>query len=178
MDMKTMVGLIKDIENNTPMLIMGTAVMDFKKGYGKPIKVVRTTEEVRDLVANYASISSLDVPLVIDDLSFLKDNLSSMLLLKLVEESKFNLILLSLYDKVSPIMLSRVKTIIKYQKDKVESEFMPVGSGLRRVEEQLSADSHYFDRVKAFAKISPAAYVFEKKLGSVKNKQKIIQLLD
>ncbi|MFW6029673.1 MAG: hypothetical protein ACOCRO_05400, partial [Halanaerobiales bacterium] len=108
--------ILDNIEENCPILLMGDAVIDFKKDYTNPVNKVRNIDDVRELVAYYSGIDFLDYPLVIEGLSFL-DNKAVFVLLKLVEESELNIILLSKFDKISPIILSRIKTKIKYYKE-------------------------------------------------------------
>lgn len=168
--------VLEDIDNRSPLLLMGSSVLDFKRMYKGPIKIVRDNDSVRELVSYYSSIVALDRPLVIDDLSFLS-SMGVSLLLKLVEESTFPVILLSMFDSVDSILLSRVKTVIKYSKDEIKSEFLPIGKGYTRIEESLSEDSHIYDRFKYMSKFSPLVYYVEKSIGRIKNKNKIYELL-
>ena len=169
--------ILNDVSERSPLLIMGSYVAQFRKDYPYPIKSVRSSDEVRDLVSQYTGIKVLEYPLVIEDLSFL-DMKSSFLLLKLVEESKYPIILLATFDKVSPIILSRVKEVQKAPLEPIQSEFMPPSQGYARMEEYLAPDSHYYDRLRFMIKNSPTMYFYEAKLGRVRNKAKILSLLD
>lgn len=168
--------IIKNIEYYSPVIFIGNSVLDFKKIYNKRVIRVTDAESVRDIVSYYMNIDNLDVPLVVDGLSFLEEK-SMFLLLKLVEESSFPIILLSRFDKVSPIILSRIKTIIKYQTEKVNSEFLDCSDGEEIVKEKLSEESSYFDRLKYISKFSPKMYYYEKQLNNVRNKEKIKSIL-
>lgn len=169
--------VIEDVDKSSPVLLLGDATIDFKKEYeGGPINKVRDTEDVRDLVAYYTGMPRLPYPLIIEGLSFLNKK-SIFLLLKLVEESEFSIVLLSRFDNISPIILSRVKTTIKYQNSNTTSELLSMSEGLRLVDNKLSADSHYFDRLKYISKYSPPLYYIESKMNRVRNKNKIINIL-
>lgn len=169
----------KVIADNTmfPLLILGGAVQDFKKEYDGQIIRLNDATEVREFVSYYNSISKLDRVLVIEDLSFLPDSCEG-LLLKFIEESKLNLVILSVFDKVSPIMLSRVKRVIKYSKEKVDSEFGKVSSGYKKLEETLKPDSHYFDKVRYMGKFSPKMYYLEQNITQTRIKNKIMSFVD
>ena len=170
-------SILEDISTKSPLLIMGSYVQQFRKQYPYPIKSVRNADEVRDMVSQYTGIKTLEYPLVIEDLSFL-DTKSSFLLLKLVEESKYPIIMLATFDKVSSIILSRVKEIQKAPLEPIQSEFMPAGQGYTRMEEYLAPDSHYYDKLRFMIKNSPTMYFYENKIGRIRNKSKILTLLD
>ena len=71
-----------------------------------------------------------------------------------------------------------MRRVIKYQKDKVESDFASVSSGYKRLEDELSSDSHYYDRVRYIGKISPKIYFMEKNIKNARSKRKIVSFLD
>lgn len=161
-----------------PALIIGGAVVDFKKNYSGPIARATTPDELRDLVSYYTSMTDIGRILVVEDISFLSNPSLEGLLLKFVEESKIPLVLLSTYDKVSPILLSRCKEVIKYYQEKTYSEFLSVSQGSQRISEVLSPDSHYYDRVRYYSKLSPKLYFLDKNVTSNRVKQKLLQFLD
>lgn len=160
-----------------PVLLMGKAVADFKRVCDYPIIKVTNPDEIRDMVSYYNSITRLDRPLIIEDLAFLSSSCDG-LLLKFVEESKLKLILLSTYDKATPVLLSRVKKVIKYYDGGVSSEFMKVSEGTRKLEELLSPDSHYYDKVRYMGKYCPRLYLVEKAIKSNRNRNKIKTFID
>lgn len=173
---KQLRDIVQDIENKAPLLLIGAGALSFKRLYRGPLRSVRTTDEVRELVSYYTGINQLDHPLVVEDLSFI-DKRSSFLLLKLVEEAKFPIILLSVFDNVSPIILSRVKTVVKGLEEPVTSEFLEPAKGYQAMREYLSPDSHKMDKLKWISKHSPLVYYMEQKLSGVRNKEKIIRIL-
>lgn len=168
--------IIEDIEGNSPILLLGQATMDFKKHYDKRIDRVSNAEKVKEVVSYYTNLPALRVPLVLDGISFLNKK-SIFTLLKLVEEATFPVVLLSKFDKISPIVLSRVKTVLKYQSEKTTSEFLPISEGLEILNDKLDDDSHYFDRLKYINKYSPLIYFIESNLGNVRNKDKILNII-
>jgi len=168
--------LVNDIEKHTPALLLGDAVKDFIKQYDGKIDRVRNIDDVREIVSYYMNLPNLDRILVIEGLSFLNRR-ASFMLLKLVEESTLSIILLSRFDNVSEIILSRIKTIIKYKKSKTKSEFLNIESGVDVVREKLSDDSHYYDELKYYSKFSPILYYIKSNINVERNKDKIMSIL-
>lgn len=169
----------KFIEENRmyPLLIMGDAVTDFKKNYKGPIITIQDMDSLRDFISYYGSINYLDRPIVLEDLSFLPQG-SEGYLLKFVEESKLDLILISRFDRVSPVLLSRIKNVQKYYKDKIESQFLSASKGSNLIEDTLSKDSHYYDKVRYMGKYAPKLIFLEKKIRVTRNKNKIMSFMD
>ena len=91
---KLILKTMKNLKETSPALLMGDAVTVFKKMYSGPIKYVGNAQDVRDLVSYYYEVENLSHPLIIEDLFLLRDG-DAFLLLKLVEEAKFQIVLLS-----------------------------------------------------------------------------------
>lgn len=164
-------------DNDYPVLIMGDAVTDFKKEYNGPIVSVKDIAELKEIIAYYSGISKLDRQLVIEDISFLGKDANTTLL-KFVEECKLDLILLSKFDKMDEVLLSRIKRIIKYSKIPTESRFLRCSEGLEQMEESLSPDSHYFDRVRYMGKLAPKLILLDKTVKVKRIKNKIASFID
>lgn len=165
-------------ENNAfPLLIMGDAVTDFKKSYRGMINSVEDLDGMRELIAYYTSIKGLDRLLVVEDISLFAKN-GEGLLLKFVEETPLKLILLARFDKVSNVLLSRVKRVVKYYKEPVTSQFMTVSSGVQALESALEPGSHYYDRIRYMGKFSPKQIYLEKNIRQNRNKEKILSFVD
>ena len=160
-----------------PLLIMGDAVTDFKKNYTDKINTAENLEEMRELIAYYTSISHLDRPLVIEDISLFAKN-GEGVLLKFVEDTKLQLILLSRFDKVSNVLLSRVKLVVKYYKDPVTSQFMSVSNGFQALQQSLESSSHYYDKIRYMGKLSPKQIYLEKNIRQRRNKEKIMSFVE
>lgn len=164
-------------DDSYPVLILSGAVIDFKRSYQGQIIRLSTVEEVREFVSYYTAISALERPLVIEDLSFLPDFCEG-LLLKFIEESPLRIVVLSAFDTVSPVLLSRFKKVVKYSKEKVDSEFCKASVGYQKLEETLRPDSHFFDKVRYMGKLSPKLYYLECNIAQGRNKSKIMSFLD
>lgn len=169
-------NFIIDIEKYSPVLLLGDAVKDFIQVYDGKIDRVRNIDEVREIVSYYMNLPSLDRILVIEGLSFLNKK-ASFMLLKLVEESSLPIILLSRFDNISEIILSRIRTIMKYNKGKIKSEFLGLGDGVEVVNDKLSDDSHYYDELKNYSKYCPLLYYVKSNINVGRNKHKILNIL-
>lgn len=154
-----------------PRLIIGDAVTEFKRTYNGKIEQVQSIPELKDLISYYTGIRHLDRELVIEDISFLGVEANSVLL-KFVEESPLRIILLSRYDKVDKVLLSRIKDVQKYYTQSTTSMFLNCKDGNERIQDMLSEDSHYYDKVRYMSKFSPKLIMIDKaiKVRGVKNK--------
>lgn len=164
---------VNNIKNTSPLLLVGEAYYLFRKNYkGKVLTI--NSQNIREIVAYYSTVE-LDYILVLEDIS----NLSSLecnYLLKLVEDSKYPIILLASYDNINNILLSRIKTFIKFS-NQITSEFLPPNKGLEVIEDKLSSDSAFIDRVRYEAKYSPRLYYLEQLIGNSRNKSKYLDIL-
>lgn len=160
-----------------PAMFIGDAVADFKKEFRGYINTVQTLDELREFVSYYNGIEDLDRILVLEDISFLPRG-SEGTLLKFVEETSLRLVMLSRFDKVSNIMLSRIKTVIKYYNEEVSSQFLPVSKGYSGIEEMLKESSSYYDKIRYMGKLSPKMIYLEKNIRQSRNKNKIMSFVD
>lgn len=169
-------NVVTGIRRNSPIILMNDAVVIFKRMYSGPIRSVSSISEVRDLVANYYEIKHLDYPLIIEDLCLLSQS-ASFLLLKLVEEARFPIILLSTHDKVSPILLSRCKRIVKFTMTPISCQFMPPFRGKEAMDEYLSEDSDKMDQLRWMRDNSPMLAYYRSKFGNRPNIDKYLDIL-
>lgn len=160
-----------------PKIIVGDAVLDFKKEYNGPIVQVTSIPELKEVIAYYTGIEQLERILVIEDISFLGNDANAALL-KFVEETKLKLVLLSRYDKLDEVLLSRVRHFIKYYKEETESKFLRCSEGNTKIEESLSEDSHYFDRVRYMSKLAPKLFLIEKSMKVKRVRNKVFSFVD
>lgn len=107
-----LVDVFKNVKNNCPILLVGGAVPLFKKMYKGMIYSLNNSKEIRDFVSRFSGIV-YDKTVVVEDIGRL-DKQSSFILLKLVEEAKFPIVLLSYKDNISEILQSRIKTYVKF----------------------------------------------------------------
>lgn len=167
---------LKDIKNNTPLLLIGGAVVYFKQRFKGKIYNLRTNEEVRDFVSEFSGVV-IPGPIIIEDLGNLSSQ-GSFLLLKLVEEAKYPIILLSYQDRVSSILLSRCKKVIKLpQSEDVSCKMFDAARGLEYIDSYLQENTTIDDRDRLLAETSPSLYRIEKSLKNTRNKDKIVILL-
>lgn len=113
---------------------------------------------------------------MIDGLSFLNQD-ALFILLKLVEESELNIILLSRFDNIPSVILSRVRKIVKYKNKESKSQFLDLKEGIEIVNRNIDEDSHYYDKLKYIIKYSPKIYYIESNMNRVRNKGKIKDII-
>ena len=171
---------IKDVRNKAPILLVGGAVPKFKKMYKGNIYKVTTLDEARDFVANFYGLT-LDKPVVMEDISLLSYD-AQFLLLKLVEEARFPIVLLTLQDKVSPIILSRIKTYMKFPLDyDIKCNGMDIAGAQEELDKMVNEEKISLSDTesveKFYAENCPELLYLEKNIGYVKNKAKYIEIM-
>ena len=175
---------LKSIKSKTPILLVGGAVTLFKKMYKGNIYKITNADETRDFVANFYGLE-LDKPIVLEDISLLSYD-TQFLLLKLVEEAKFPIVILTLQDKVSPIILSRIKTYIKFPLDlDIECKFMEMPDAQNELDNIMDEKKLTMDntdkteefREKFYAESCPELLYLEHSMGFIKNKKSYIEIM-
>lgn len=166
---------IEDLDNTSPVLIIGDAMTLFLKAWKYKTVSISNVNDLKDAV-DYYSMVAPSTPLVIYDLSIIpKDKLS--ILLKFVEEYKHPLILLGSIDNFDSIILSRIKTFVKFNVSKTSCDFLTTREGLKLSDDKLSKDMSNVDKNKFYMKYCPKLYYLDKSLSVYKNKNKIIDIL-
>ena len=170
---KLLMYTINNIFKTSPVLLIGEeCVLTFSKAWeGKIIEIDK--DNIKDIV-EYYSMLTLSYPLVIRDISTL-NNVQVNYLLKLIEESKNPIILLASYDNINSILLSRIKTVIKF-KNSITSELKDDIESIDSIREKLEKDLSYKDKITLIRDISPRYYLLETSLPN-KNKDKYINIL-
>lgn len=147
-----------------PCLLMGSYVTLFKKIYGDIIFSVHSLEDVRGLVDRFYGLEDLGGKIfVLDGVGFLSVTGQNSLL-KFIEESKFKIVLLSYYDKVSPIIKSRMKFVFKKPVSSIKNlKFGKLRDVLTLVDDSRKKDSEFndMDEVKIYADNCPGAFIFK-----------------
>lgn len=171
---------IKSIKSKTPLMLVGGAVTMFKKMYRGNIYKITNPDETRDFVANFYGLE-LDKPVVLEDISLLSYS-TQFLLLKLIEEAKFPVVILTLQDKVSPIILSRIKTYIKFPLDfDTGCTFMSIPDTQAELDKMIEDGKMTFDdkegTEKFYAENCPELLYLDKGMGYVKNKKMYIEIM-
>lgn len=169
-DIEYMYEQLKTIKNKTPLLIIGKRAMYiFKQMYKGNIYILENLSDVRDFISEFADVE-LSLPVVIEDLSNLYRDSS---LLKLVEDSKFPLVMLASQDNLSHAMMSRVKTIVKLPDENYRCNFSNIESTLAELKEkELSQE----ENIKYLAENCPQLLFLQDKIKKMKNKDKITQI--
>ena len=168
-----LVDKVNNISKTSPLLLVGEAYLTFKKFYdGKIVEI--TKENIKEIV-EYYSITTLNYPLVLEDISTLS-SIQVNYLLKLIEESKTPIILLSSYDNIKSILLSRVKTYLRF-KEEVSSELKNDIESIESIKERVDTNTSYKDKVLLMRDISPQYYLLDLEFSSMKNKDKYINIL-
>jgi len=167
---------IQGIKSTSPLCLVGGAVVYLKQRTKNKIYTLRSNDDIRDFVAdNYGKI--LPGVLIIEDIGDMNP-VGQATLLKFVEEYPNPLILLSYQDRVSPIMLSRCKRVIKLpQTEQITNSMMEPKKALDALESYLSEDTSKEDRDRWISENSPKLYQLEHLLKNKSNKDKLISLL-
>lgn len=149
-------------EQMYPKLYLGyTAVTRFKKKHQGRVCSISSLDDVKALIAQYASYKSLPYELVIEDLSKLNSS-SIATLLKFVEETSLKLVFLAIFDSVPLVFLSRMKFIEK-EKDMIKSSFLSMKEALPIIED-LPQDLHPYARINKITEESPLLAVYDSSL--------------
>lgn len=162
------------IKTKSPILLIGKAVSLFKKIYKGNIFELKNTDEVKQFVSEYTGIE-VPKPVVISDIGYLQPT-AAFLLLKLVEESKSTIILLSTNDNISSILLSRVKEIVKFPVDEnTNNSMMSVCDAYNMV--YSNNENKPMNKIKFYAENCPLLYKIENDVPYSKYRNSIIEIL-
>ena len=159
--------------NGDPRLYIGKAAQELKKRIQFPVYQV-TKETLSEFIEYYSTIPVMKFPLVIEDLAYLPVDSQSNLL-KFIEDSKLNIILLSSEDQIITTILSRMSLVYKI-KEKVVSDF----NSPRQAQEELDKidqDTYYLTYVKKQMQLSPISYYYDQYVGNKPNKNKLLQII-
>lgn len=165
---------IENIYDTSPVLIVGEARLTFLRAWQYKVNRVTNTKELREVTNYYATVKD-SKPIVIDDLSLLQES-SLKLLLKLVEESKTPVILLSSYDNLDSILLSRIRTFIRFKED-IKSDFLSLSEFYDILVEKDFKDSKASDKLKFYVSKCPKYLQLDYELATSSNKNKILSIL-
>lgn len=162
------------IQETCPLLLVGKAVSLFKQMYKGPVNELKNTDDVREFISIYTGIES-SKPVVISDLGYLQKQ-AAFLLLKLVEESKFPAIVLSTEDKIDSILLSRMKTVIKFPLDEnTNNKLIPISDAFNQV--YGDSDKKVMNKVAFYAENCPTLYKLESDIPYNKYRNAMIEIL-
>ena len=103
-----MMEMLRDLEEVSPLLLVGGYVMEFKKRYKKSIHILKTVADVKKFVRD---VDGKIFPEIVIELYPELYDFSG--LLKFVEEYLGKLVILSHYDVVDEVFLSRIKRTLR-----------------------------------------------------------------
>lgn len=98
------------IKENKVTILLGQASQVFKQIFTGDYHTLTSADDVKQFISDYMIPN--DKPLVFEDLSVLTSQVQTYLL-KFIEEPPTPLVILASKDNISPIILSRCKSIIK-----------------------------------------------------------------
>ena len=164
-------NIMKEIKDKTPILLLGSAGIIFKQIYKGPIIRIENTEEAKELIATYSDVD-YNKPLVIEDIgSLYRDSI----LLKLIEEIRIPLILISLKDSLSVPLYSRMKTVVKLPLDQDTScNFIDMKSAVQYINQE-NLEGYVLD--KYLAENCPELLFTYNRIKKCKNKDKLLQII-
>ena len=164
----------ENIKEVCPVLLVGKAVSLFKQMYKGIINELKNTEDVKEFVSEYTGIKS-SKPVVVSDIGYLQTQ-ASFLLLKLVEEADFPVILLSTEDKVSSILLSRVKRVLKFPvNEQTDNKLISITDAYNQVYGE--SENKVINKIDFYAENCPTLYKLERDIPFNKYRDDMIEIL-
>ena len=168
LDMNVFIEKLLEHVEMCPCLLIGKYVTEFKKVYKDTIERVYTLDDVRYLIDAYDGISNINRKfLVLDGIGYLS-HVGQNSLLKFIEESKLPIIILSYGDKISPIIMSRMKIIVKRWDVVKNLTFSSVADTISYINEKNSTREEKmseFEEVQVMANMCPSLYSIKQQAG-------------
>lgn len=183
---------LKNTEPKTPKVFpkcfCGTAKKSFenflkKNNYNYNINYISSREDLVDLIELYSSYKNYTLPVIISDISFLSKKDQS-LLLKFMDDTDLNLILLASRDNILDTIISRIKEFKKfYVSDKHNQVgFINTNKAREMFSNELndSDDLSYDDKLIMCSKYNPVLSYddYLVKSFSSNDKNKLLNLLE
>ena len=173
-----------------PKLFIADAYRSFKKYLVRhhinyDIHSIANSEELSELIAEYSHYKNYTLPVIIEDISFLNKKTQSQLL-KFMEDTSLNLILLASRDNILDTIISRVKEFRKFYISTKDINFLALNKAHELMNDELrEKDSEqeslsYDDKLLMCIKYNPIlAYTSSIVHKYRKNEQdKLITLLE
>ena len=182
LDMNVFIEKLLEHVEMCPCLLIGKYVTEFKKVYKDTIERVYTLDDVRYLIDAYDGISNINSKfLVLDGIGYLS-HVGQNSLLKFIEESKLPIIILSYGDKISPIIMSRMKIIVKRWDTVKNLNFSSVADTISYINEKNSTREEKmseFEEVQVMANMCPSLYSIKQQAGDkyVYNNSRLINIM-
>jgi hypothetical protein len=172
-----------------PKLFIGQAAMAFrqylnKHNYNYEIHYIVDKEDLIDLIEKFSHYANYTLPVIISDVSFLSKQEQSMLL-KFMDDSNLNIILLASRDNILDTIISRVKEFRKYYlKDKHNNVgFIEIGKAREMFNNDHAdsfEDTSYDDKLVEYNKYNPMLVYNNSLVGnrSAYEKNKLLNILE
>lgn len=110
------IQFMSNINGRTPILLLAKAAEIFKNIYSDRVYNIKNEEDLEDI--KNLNISKIHKPIVVEDISSLYTDED---ILKLIEESNLQFILLAYRDNLSGTLMSRCKSILKIPSLEIKS---------------------------------------------------------
>lgn len=149
-----------------PCLLIGRYVNAFKRKFRGTIERAYSLTDVRNLVEEYEGITQVNSGvLVIEGVGYLS-SVGQNSLLKFIEESKLPIILLSYNDKVSPIIMSRMKIVVKRWYEVKSLTFSKIPDAVHALnEKKKDGKMKEYEEVQFMADNCPSLYSIKQQAG-------------
>ena len=166
METKEFIEMVLNNKYMCPCLMIGKYVNDFKKIYKDVIERVYSLKDVKRVVDEYDGVENVNSGvLVLEGVGYLSDTGQNSLL-KFIEESKLPIIILSYNDKVSPIIHSRMKIVVKRWYDVKNLDFLKVREAQKILnEKKKESDFKEYEEIQFMADSCPTLYSIRMQAG-------------
>ena len=147
-----------------PKLFCGSAAIAFKNyikknHYNYEINYITDRDDLLNFIETYSHYKNYTLPVIISDISFLKKKDQS-LLLKFMDDTNLNIILLASRDNILDTIISRVREFRKFYSDNRGNRagFINVSKAREMLNNeygQFSDDTSYEDKLLVYNKYNP-----------------------
>ena len=147
-----------------PKLFCGSAAIAFKNylkknHYNYEINYITDRDDLLNFIETYSHYKNYTLPVIISDISFLK-NKDQSLLLKFMDDTNLNIILLASRDNILDTIISRVREFRKFYSDNRGNRagFINVSKAREMFNNeygQFSDDTSYEDKLLVYNKYNP-----------------------
>ena len=147
-----------------PKLFCGSAAIAFKNylkknHYSYEINYITDRDDLLNFIETYSHYKNYTLPVIISDISFLKKKDQS-LLLKFMDDTNLNIILLASRDNILDTIISRVREFRKFYSDNRGNRagFINVSKAREMFNNeygQFSDDTSYEDKLLVYNKYNP-----------------------
>jgi hypothetical protein len=160
---------------SSPALVIGGLCVQVRQSPDIVVRKIDTADELNAVIDRYTGIPSLPYLLTLDDLAFTPKSAIPKLL-KFIEDSSLDILLLSSQDVISPPLLSRMSLVVKTIVSPTHSNLLSPQAGRQRL--QADSDLSRYDQIAQWAKESPLIYYNEVTVPNRPNRQKLLNLIE